>query len=134
MGDLGLFDTEGRLKIIGRQRDIIIRGGQNIHPKEVEDQLASHEKVAEVAIVRMPDRQMGEKACAYIVLKPRQRLTFEEMVTFLKEKRIAPFKIPERLVIVQSLPLVPGGNKVDKRSLEQDIAQKLKTEGSFLNL
>jgi non-ribosomal peptide synthetase component E (peptide arylation enzyme) len=82
----------------------------------------------------MPDRQMGEKACAYIVLKPRQRLTFEEMVTFLKEKRIAPFKIPERLVIVQSLPLVPGGNKVDKRSLEQDIAQKLKTEGSFLNL
>ena len=128
MGDLGLFETEGRLKIIGRQRDIIIRGGQNIYPKEVEDQLASHEKIAEVAIVRMPDRQMGEKACAYIVLKPRQRLTFEEMVSFLKEKRIAPFKIPERLVIVQSLPLVPGGNKVDKRPLEQEIAQKLKIE------
>lgn len=130
MGDLGLFDTEGRLKIIGRQRDIIIRGGQNIYPKEVEDQLASNEKIAEVAIVRMPDRQMGEKACAYIVLKPRQTLTFEEMVTFLKEKRIAPFKIPERLVIVESLPLVPGGNKVDKRHLEQEIAEKLKTEGS----
>jgi len=128
MGDLGLFDAEGRLKIIGRQRDIIIRGGQNIYPKEVEDQLASHEKIAEVAIVRMPDRQMGEKACAYIVLKPQKRLTFEEMVSFLKEKRIAPFKIPERLVIVQSLPLVPGGNKVDKRYLEQEIAQKLKTE------
>jgi len=131
MGDLGLFDTEGRLKIIGRQRDIIIRGGQNIYPKEVEDQLASHEKIAEVAIVRMPDRQMGEKACAYIVLKPRQTLTFEEMVSFLKEKRIAPFKIPERLVIVQSLPLVPGGNKVDKRRLEQEIAQKIKAEGSI---
>lgn len=129
MGDLGLFDTEGRLKIIGRQRDIIIRGGQNIYPKEVEDQLASHAKIAEVAIVRMPDRQMGEKACAYIVLKPRQRLTFEEMVSFLREKRIAPFKIPERLVIIQSLPLVPGGNKVDKRRLEQEIAQKLKAEG-----
>ena len=128
MGDLGLFDAEGRLKIIGRQRDIIIRGGQNIYPKEVEDQLASHERIAEVAIVRMPDRQMGEKACAYIVLKPQKRLTFEEMVSFLKEKRIAPFKIPERLVIVQSLPLVPGGNKVDKRYLEQEIAQKLKTE------
>lgn len=131
MGDLGVFDTEGRLKIMGRQRDIIIRGGQNIYPKEVEDQLVQHAKIAEVAIVRMPDRQMGEKACAYIVLKPQQRLTFEEMVSFLKEKRIAPFKIPERLVIVQSLPLVPGGNKVDKRRLEQEIVQKLKAEESI---
>ncbi len=131
MGDLGVFDTEGRLKIIGRQRDIIIRGGQNIYPKEMEDQLVQHAKIAEAAIVRMPDRQMGEKACAYIVLKPQQRLTFEEMVSFLKEKRIAPFKIPERLVIVESLPLVPGGNKVDKRRLEQEIVQKLKTEGSI---
>jgi len=131
MGDLGVFDTEGRLKIMGRQRDIIIRGGQNIYPKEVEDQLVQHAKIAEVAIVRMPDRQMGEKACAYIVLKPQQRLTFEEMVSFLMEKRIAPFKIPERLVIVQSLPLVPGGNKVDKRRLEQEIVQKLKAEESI---
>jgi len=131
MGDLGVFDTEGRLKIIGRQRDIIIRGGQNIYPKEVEDLLIQHAKITEVAIVRMPDRQMGEKACAYIVLKPRQRLNFEEMVSYLREKRIAPFKIPERLVILQSLPLVPGGNKVDKRRLEQEIAQELKTEGSI---
>jgi non-ribosomal peptide synthetase component E (peptide arylation enzyme) len=131
MGDLVVFDTEGRLKIIGRQRDIIIRGGQNIYPKEMEDQLVQHAKIAEAAIVRMPDRQMGEKACAYIVLKPQQRLTFEEMVSFFKEKRIAPFKIPERLVIVESLPLVPGGNKVDKRRLEQEIVQKLKTEGSI---
>jgi non-ribosomal peptide synthetase component E (peptide arylation enzyme) len=129
MGDLGLFDPEGRLKIIGRQRDMIIRGGQNIYPKEVEDQLASHEKIAEAAIVRMPDRQMGEKACAYVVLKPQKKLTFEGMVSFLKEKRIAPFKIPERLVIVENLPLVPGGNKIDKRYLEQDIAERLKTEG-----
>ena len=131
MGDLGVFDTEGRLKIIGRQRDIIIRGGQNVYPKEMEDQLVQHAKIAEVAIVRMPDRQMGEKACAYVVLKPQQRFTFEEMVSFLKKKRIAPFKIPERLEIVQSLPLVPGGNKVDKCHLEQEIAQKLKTEGSI---
>jgi non-ribosomal peptide synthetase component E (peptide arylation enzyme) len=131
MGDLGVFDIEGRLKIIGRQRDIIIRGGQNIYPKEVEDHLAQHPKIAEVAIVRMPDRQMGEKACAYVVLKPQQRFTFDEMVSFLREKRIAPFKIPEELEIVQSLPLVPGGNKVDKRRLEQEIAQKLETEGSI---
>jgi non-ribosomal peptide synthetase component E (peptide arylation enzyme) len=130
MGDLGVLDPEGRLKILGRQSDIIIRGGQNIYPKEVEDQLVQHPKIAEVAILRMPDRQMGEKACAYLVLKPQQKFTFEEMVSFLKEKRIAPFKIPERLEIVQSLPLVPGGNKVDKHRLEQEIAQKLKTEGS----
>ncbi len=128
MGDLGVFDAEGRLKIMGRQRDIIIRGGQNIYPKEVEDLLVQHPKIAEVAIVRMPDQQMGEKACAYVVPKPQQEFTFEEMVSFLKEKRIAPFKIPERLEIVKSLPLVPGGNKVDKRQLEQEIIEKLKTE------
>lgn len=131
MGDLGMFDAEGRLKIMGRQRDVIIRGGQNIYPKEVEDLLSQHEKIAEVAIVRMPDREMGEKACAYVVLKPQQELTFEEMVSFLKKKGIAPFKIPERLEIVESLPLVPGGTKVDKRYLEQEIAKKLKAEGSI---
>jgi non-ribosomal peptide synthetase component E (peptide arylation enzyme) len=131
MGDLGVFDNKGRLKIMGRERDIIIRGGQNIYPKEIEDQLIQHEKIAEVAIVRMPDPQMGEKACAYIVPKPQQRVTFEEIVSFLRGKRIAPFKIPERMEIVENLPLVPGGNKVDKRKLEQEITQKLKSEGTI---
>ena len=131
MGDLGVFDAEGRLRIIGRQRDIIIRGGQNIYPKEMEDHLQQHPAIAEVTIVRMPDREMGEKACAYVVLKPLERFDFKEMISFLKKNRIARFKIPERLEIVQSLPLVPGGNKVDKRRLEQEIVRKLKTEGSI---
>lgn len=129
MGDLGVFDFEGRLKLVGRHRDIIIRGGQNIYPKEIEDMLIQHEKIVDVAVVRMPDPEMGEKACAFVVLKPGETFTFDEMVFFLKEKRIAPFKIPERLEIMESLPLSPGENKVNKRILEEIIAEKLKNEG-----
>lgn len=129
LGDIGRLDEEGRLQLIGREKDVIIRGGQNIFPKEIEDLLIQDPKIAEVAIVKMPDREMGEKACAYIVTKPGERLTFEEMVSFLKGKGIAKFKLPERLEIVDALLLVPGGNKVNKRLLEEEIAQKLKKEG-----
>ncbi len=129
MGDLGRFDPGGRLQLMGRQRDVIIRGGQNIYPKEIEDLLLQHPKISEVTIIRMPDAVMGEKACAYVVPKPDHGFTFEEMVSFLRQKQIAPFKLPERLEIVDTLPLVPGGNKVDKRRLEQEIAQKLAAEG-----
>lgn len=62
--------------------DVIIRGGQNIFPQEIEDLLVQHAKITEIAIVRMSDRQMGEKACAYVVLKPHQEFTFKEMVFF----------------------------------------------------
>jgi len=133
MGDLGMFDVEGNLKLVGRTSDVIIRGGQNIYPKEIEDILFQHEKIADVAIVRMPDPEMGEKACAFVVVKPGEVFTFEEMVSFLKQKRIAPFKIPERLEIVESLPLTPGENKVNKRLLEEMIVEKLKKEGVIKN-
>lgn len=131
LGDLGRFDGEGRLQLMGRQKDVIIRGGQNIYPKEIEDLLVQYPKIAEVAIVKMPDREMGERACAYVVTKPGKRLTFEEMVSFLKGEGIAKFKLPERLEIVDALLLVPGGNKVNKRLLEEEIAQKLKKEGGI---
>ena len=114
---------------MGRQKDVIIRGGQNIYPKEIEDLLVQYPKIAEVAIVKMPDREMGEKACAFVVTKPGERLTFEETVSFLKGKGIAKFKLPERLEIVDAFLLVPGGNKVNKRLLEEEIEQKLKKEG-----
>lgn len=77
----------------------------------------------------MPDPVMGEKACAYVVPRPGQQITFEEMVTFLKSKKLAPFKLPERLEVLARLPLVPAGQKVDVMRLEKDIAQKLEEEG-----
>lgn len=128
MGDLGKLDDQGNLMIVGRKRDMIIRGGQNIYPIEIENLLLTHPKVSAVAIVRMPDPIMGEKGCAYIVPKPGQKLTFDEMISFLRAKKIAPYKLPERIEFLDSLPLV-GGQKVDKKALEQDIVRKLRAEG-----
>ena len=128
-GDLGRFDEHGNLMIVGRIKDIIIRGGQNIDAAEVEVMLRTHPKVSEVAVVAMPDPLMGERACAYVVAKPGQQLTFDEMVSFMKEK-VAAFKIPERLELIKEIPLV-AETKINKRALRQDITEKLKAEGKI---
>jgi len=124
----GSLDKNGNLIIMGRRRDVIIRGGQNIYPKEIEDLLAQHPKISEVSVVRMPDRIMGEKACAFVVPRRGQQITFEEMSDFLKSNRLAPFKVPERLEVRDELPLVPAGQKVDVIRLEQEIAETLEKE------
>ncbi len=129
-GDLGRLDGHGNLAIIGRKTDIIIRGGQNISPVEIEGLLATHPKVSATAIIGMSDLVMGERVCAYVVPQPGQRLTFEEMVSFLRDKHVASYKLPERLEIVDKLPLV-AGEKVDKKLLREDIVQKLKSEGKI---
>ncbi len=131
-GDLGKWDDQGNLMIVGRKKEMIIRGGQNIYPVELENMLLSHPKVSDAAIVGMPDPVMGEKACAYVVLKPRQKFTFEDMTSFLREKNIASYKLPERLEIMDKLPMV-GEQKIDKKVLQQDIAQKLKAGGIRIN-
>jgi non-ribosomal peptide synthetase component E (peptide arylation enzyme) len=79
----------------------------------------------------MPDPIMGEKGCAYVVPKEGEQISFDEMVLFLKGKGLAPFKIPERIEVLSELPVVPGGMKIDKRSLEADIAVKLRSEGKL---
>ena len=107
---------------------MIIRGGQNIHPLEIETMLLKHSKVLKAAVVGMHDPEMVEKACAYVVLKPGEKFGFSEMQLFLKKQGIAPFKIPERLEVINSMPLV-GGIKIDKKQLRQDIEAKLREEG-----
>jgi non-ribosomal peptide synthetase component E (peptide arylation enzyme) len=124
-GDLGRFDETRCLQLVGRQKDVIIRGGQNIYPKEIEDLLLQHPKVSEVTIVKMPDREMGEKACAFVVLKPGESFTFQEMTSFLLERKIAKFKLPERLEYIDLLPQVPGGNKINKRILEEELVHRM---------
>ncbi|MBI4333794.1 MAG: AMP-binding protein [Chloroflexi bacterium] len=128
MGDLGKLDSHGILMVVGRKKDMIIRGGQNIYPTEIESLLVTHPAVSAVTVVAMPDRVMGEKACAYIVPKQGRSITFAEMVDFLKGKDIAPFKLPERLEIVESLPMVADGQKIDKKLLAARIADKTKAE------
>ncbi|MDP2646428.1 MAG: AMP-binding protein [Desulfobacterales bacterium] len=127
-GDLGKIDENGNLVIAGRQKDVIIRGGQNIYPAEIENLLLEHPKIAAVAIVPMPDEVMGERACAYVVLRNGQQMDFEEMVNFLKQKHIATYKLPERIEITDAIPLVPGVGKVDKKVLARRIADQVKGE------
>jgi non-ribosomal peptide synthetase component E (peptide arylation enzyme) len=127
-GDLASFDAEGRLTIRGRRKDMIIRGGQNIYPLEIESILLKHPKVLKATVVGMPDPEMGEKACAVVVLKPGEKFSLPEMIFFMKDQGIASFKIPERLEIVDDLPLA-GGMKVDKKRLRQEIKTKLRGDG-----
>ncbi len=124
-GDLGRIDEKGYMAIVGRKKDMIIRGGSNIYPIEIENLLITHPKVLDVAIVKMPDAVLGEKACAYVVPRAGQDFTFEEMISFLKAKEIALYKLPERLELVNAMPMAGGGQKVDKKVLEKDIAAKL---------
>ncbi len=129
-GDLGQFDESGNLILIGRKKEVIIRGGQNIYPMEIEGLLLTHPKIKSAAVVAMPDPVMGEKACAYVALNPGEQLTFEEMTSFLKEKKIAPYKLPERLEVLPELPL-RGYQKVAKIELQKDLRQKLQAEGKL---
>jgi len=129
-GDLAKWDEQGNLVIVGRKKEVIIRGGQNIYPKEIEDLLMQHPAVLNAVIISMPDPEMGERCCAYVMPKSGQKFIFEEMTAFLKEKRIASYKLPERLEVIDSMPMV-GNQKVDKQALYQDIMQKLKQENKI---
>lgn len=112
-GDLGRRVHGRYLVITGRKKDIIIRSGENISPKEVEDVLASHAAVADVAIVAMPSRVTGEKGCAFVVLRPGHTLDLAEIRRFLEHAGLARQKFPEHLVAVDELPRVPSG-KISK--------------------
>lgn len=117
----------GCLVIEGRQKDLINRGGEKISAEEVENLILAHPKVKNTAVVAMPDPVLGERSCAFVILKPGQALEFGELINFLKEKQMAGFKLPERLKIVDSFPLTNVG-KVSKKDLRTLIEQKLKAE------
>jgi non-ribosomal peptide synthetase component E (peptide arylation enzyme) len=125
----GWLDPDGNMVIMARRRDGINRGGQNIYTQEIEEQLAQHPAVKQAAVVRMPDRVMGEKACAYVVLQPGRDFTFEAMLEFMRAQKIGAFKMPERLEIIAELPLIAAVQKIDVIALESQIAAKLEAEG-----
>jgi non-ribosomal peptide synthetase component E (peptide arylation enzyme) len=128
-GDLVTLTENGYLKIMGRKKEIIIRGGQNIYPREIEDYLIAHPKVTNAAVVPMPDPVMGERACLFVTLKQGESFTFDEMIGYLKSKKIAMFKPPERMEVVKTFPLAGESGKVDKKAMVKMISDKLRTEG-----
>ncbi|BBO84184.1 cyclohexanecarboxylate-CoA ligase [Desulfosarcina ovata subsp. sediminis] len=123
-GDLAKIDEKGNLVIEGRLKDIIIRGGQNISTKEIEDLLLAHPKIYNVVIVAMPDRKMGEKACAFIIPRDGQSVSLEDVTSFLKEKKLAMFKLPERVEVIDEFPMTPSG-KVQRFVLRDQLAKQL---------
>ncbi len=129
MGDLGRIDDEGFIFITGRKKDIIQRGGEGIIPKQIEDLLDRLPAVQKSAVVAMTDPRLGEKACAYVVLKPGASLTLDGVVSGLKAMGAGVLLLPERLEITKELMRTSVG-KIDKKALQRDIAEKLKHEGA----
>jgi cyclohexanecarboxylate-CoA ligase len=121
-GDLARMDAVGYIRITGRSKDIIIRGGENIPVVEVEGLLFKHSAVAGVAIVGYPDERLGERACAFVRLREGTSLSFEEMVAHLEAQRMARQYMPERLRIVEEMPRTPSG-KIQKFRLREMARQ-----------
>ena len=117
-GDMARMDEDGYIRITGRSKDIIIRGGENIPIVEVEEILYRHPAVQDVAIVAMPDERLGERACAFVTLKPGAALTFADAVAWLEERHMARQYLPERLEVVEEMPRTPSG-KIQKFRLRE---------------
>ena len=117
-GDLARIDARGYLRITGRSKDVIIRGGENIPVVEIESLLYRHPAIALAAIVAYPDERLGERACAVVVPKPGQSIDLPGIVEFLKAQKVALQYIPERLVVREDLPSTPSG-KIQKFRLRE---------------
>jgi acyl-coenzyme A synthetase/AMP-(fatty) acid ligase len=123
-GDLGAMDDDGYVRVTGRLKDIVIRGGMNISVRQVEDLLTAHPAVARVAVVGMPDQRLGERICCYLVPNPgHESVTLEELKAYLLDEGLAIQKMPERLEVVDDMPTTATG-KIQKHLLRKDIAAK----------
>jgi long-chain acyl-CoA synthetase len=116
-GDIGLFDADGYLYIVDRLKDLIITGGENVYPREVEEVLYTRSEVEGCAVVGVPDKEWGERVTAFIAPKPGQNIVPEEVKSFLKT-RLSPFKVPKEYIILSELPKSPAG-KILKRELKK---------------
>lgn len=124
-GDKAIVDADGYVTIKGRIKDIIIRGGENIPVREIEEYLHEHPDIADAVIVAMPDDRLQERACAYVIpADPDDPIAFDGIVEFLRTKGIATQKLPERVELVDDFPMTASG-KVQRYKLREDIADKL---------
>ena len=126
-GDLAVIDEKGIIRITGRIKDIIIRGGENIAARDVEDLISSHPDVEYVAVVGMPDPDLGEQVCAYVKPVEGASVTHDQVITHLDKMEASKIHYPARTEIVQEMPLTAAG-KADKKVLKKDIEEKLEAE------
>ena len=119
-GDLARLDEQGYIRITGRSKDVIIRGGENIPVVEIESLLYKHPAVQQVAVVAYPDERLGERACAVVVPKPGHEIDLASVVSFLKDNKVALNYIPEKLIVSDAMPATPSG-KIQKFKLREMV-------------
>jgi long-chain acyl-CoA synthetase len=120
-GDIGYMDSDGYVFIVDRLKDMIITGGENVYPREVEEQLYARPEVEECAVIGLPDKEWGERVAAFIIPKPGRTIVPEELKVFLKA-RLSPFKVPKEYHVVSDLPKSAAG-KILKRELRKQYQE-----------
>jgi fatty-acyl-CoA synthase len=122
-GDLAVMDEEGYVNIVGRIKDMIIRGGENIYPREIEEFLYTHPAIADVQVIGLPDERYGEEVCAWVVLREGAELDEEELEEFCRGK-IARFKVPRYVRFVDAFPMTVTGKVQKFKMRELEIAER----------
>ena len=122
-GDLATMDDDGYVNIVGRIKDMIIRGGENVYPREIEEFLYGHPAIADVQVIGVPDARYGEVVCAWIVLKPSAELDEDGLREFC-EGKIARFKIPQLVRFVDAFPMTVTGKVQKFKMRELEIAER----------
>jgi fatty-acyl-CoA synthase len=122
-GDLAVMDDDGYVNIVGRIKDMVIRGGENVYPREIEEFLYTHPDVADVQVIGVPDERYGEQICAWVVLKEGASVDEEELREFCRGK-IAHYKIPHYVRFVDSFPMTITGKIQKFKMREVEIADR----------
>ena len=125
-GDLATMDAEGYVNIVGRIKDMVIRGGENIYPREIEEFLHTHPQVQDVQVVGVPDQRFGEELCAWVITKPGQQLTEDDLRAYCKGK-IAHYKVPRYIQFVEAFPMTVTG-KIQKFKIREAMIAALQLE------
>jgi len=123
-GDLATMDEEGYVRVTGRLKDMIIRGGENLYPREIEEFLYTFPKIADVQVAGVPDPKYGEEAAAWIILREGEQVTEEEIRAYCRDK-ISKHKIPRHIFFIESYPMTASG-KVQKFKLREEFVAGLK--------
>src|SRR4030095_9019674 len=122
-GDLATMDAEGYVNIVGRIKDMVIRGGENVYPREIEEFLYRHPSVSDVQVIGVPDKRYGEELCAWVILKAGHAATADEIREFCKGQ-IAHYKIPRYIKFVDAFPMTITG-KIQKFVMREQMKREL---------